>query len=312
VWICPLPNGHLQAIGYDARGRKQYRYHPLWREVRDEDKFSRLMDFGQSLPTLRKRVQQDLALASRANGAPAREHLLATLVRLLDATHIRVGNESYTRENNSFGLTTLRNRHAKVEGHRVCLRFRGKSGVWHEVALEDPRVARVVRRCQTLPGQDLFQYADEDGSLHGIGSAEVNTYIREASGGDFTAKDFRTWHASVHAWALLAPEPAASARQEAAAQRDNPEMAQQSQAATTRTVVEALKEVAARLGNTVAVCRKSYVHPMVLACATANEWPKANKRHAARYEIDGLDDNERGLLCFLDAALAETSKDAAS
>ncbi|MFT3859581.1 MAG: hypothetical protein QM742_19450 [Aquabacterium sp.] len=207
---------------------------------------------------------------------------------LLDATHIRVGNESYTRENKSYGLTTLRNRHAKVEGYRVSLRFRGKSGVWHDVALQDPRVAKVVRRCQNLPGQELFQYVDEEGGLHGIGSAEVNAYIREASGGDFTAKDFRTWHASVHAWALLAPQ-ALEADKEAQA--------------AAPSVVQALKQVAARLGNTVAVCRKSYVHPKVLNCATLSQWPAPNRRQILRYEIEGLDDSERGLLCLLDAAL---------
>ena len=311
VWICPQPNGHLQAIGHDARGRKQYRYHVRWREVRDEDKFSRLREFGRALPRLRERVSHDLASASRLTDAPNREQVLATLVRLLDATHVRVGNESYTRENKSYGLTTLRNRHAKVEGSRVYLRFRGKSGVWHDVALQDPRVAKVVRRCQNLPGQDLFEYVDEDGALHGIGSAEVNAYIREASGGDFTAKDFRTWHATVHAWALLSPPspPPEALAEEASAQRDTAEMADQSKAASTREVVAALKEVAARLGNTVAVCRKSYVHPKVLECATTASWPQTQgPASGQRDAIDGLDDNEQGLLCFLDAVLTADQK----
>jgi DNA topoisomerase-1 len=295
VWICPLPNGHLQAWGRDARGRKQYRYHAQWREARDQDKFDRMREFGRALPGLRKQVAHDLAGAGQGDAAPGRLHVLATLLRLLDATHIRVGNESYTRENKSYGLTTLRNRHAKVEGHRVMLRFRGKSGVWQEVALQDPRVARVVRKCQNLPGQDLFQY-EEDQTLHGIGSADVNAYIREASGGDFTAKDFRTWHASVHAWALLAPRALSSTAK--AADEDNAPL----------TLVQALQQVAARLGNTVAVCRKSYVHPMVLACAASAEWPSQGKQRAARYAIEGLDDRERGLLRFLDAAVAASSK----
>lgn len=292
VWICPLPQGHLQAIGRDARGRKQYRYHPLWRETRDRHKFDRMSEFGRALPRLRRRVSRDLRAAQKPGTPPARHHVLAALVKLLDATHLRVGNESYARENKSFGLTTLRNRHAKVEGARVTLRFRGKSGVWQDVSMEDPRVARVVRRCQSLPGQELFQCVDDDGLPHGIGSMDVNAYIREASGGDFTAKDFRTWHASVHAWALLSPSGDPSAHVTAA---DEP---------VPRSVMAALKEVASKLGNTVAVCRKSYVHPMVLRCAADTNWPRPDKRRAARYEIPGLDSNERGLLCFLDAAVA--------
>jgi DNA topoisomerase-1 len=286
VWICPSPDGHLQAVGYDARGRKQYRYHARWREAREQDKFSRLREFGMALPRLRQRVAIDLKASDHAT-TPQREHVLAALVRLLDTTHVRIGNESYTRENKSYGLTTLRNRHAKVRGSHVNLRFRGKSGVWHDVALEDPRVARVVRRCQNLPGQDLFQYEDEDKVLHGIGSADVNAYIREAAGGDFTAKDFRTWHASVHAWALLSPTSSARSADPTA---------------TVPGLPQALKEVAAKLGNTVAVCRKSYVHPMVLTCAGNAAWPPDDKRRTTRYNIKGLDDNERGLLCFLEAA----------
>lgn len=291
VWICPSPQGHLQAIGRDARGRKQYRYHALWRETRDQHKFDRMSEFGRALPRLRRRVARDLRAAQRQGGAPARHHVLAALVMLLDTTHLRVGNESYARENKSYGLTTLRNRHAKVEGPRVTLRFRGKSGVWQDVTMEDPRVARIVRRCQNLPGQELFQCIDEDGLPRTIDAMEVNAYIREASGGDFTAKDFRTWHASVHAWALLSPGEKAVGMGTA-------------DEAVPPTVMAALKEVASKLGNTVAVCRKSYVHPMVLQCATETNWPKHDRRRAARYEIRGLDGNERGLLCFLDAVLA--------
>lgn len=292
VWICPLPCGHLQAVGHDARGRKQYRYHPQWREAREQDKFGRLHDFGMTLPRLREQVRQDLAAVTPGARPLGRQQVLATLVRLLDTTHLRIGNESYVRENQSYGLTTLRNRHARVEGNHVSLRFRGKSGVWHAVSLTDPRVARVIRRCQNLPGQELFQYEDESGERHAIGSADVNAYIRSACGGDFTAKDFRTWHATVHAWALLAPP----------AQGEPPELAQSGAPRPASRIVEALKQVAHRLGNTVAVCRKSYVHPLVLRSAAQAAWPAVTPRLLQRYRLDGLDEREQGLLCFLEAA----------
>jgi DNA topoisomerase-1 len=242
VWICRRADGHLQATGRDARGRKQYRYHPDWRLARDADKFARMLEFGAALPRIRRRVAADLA--APVGTKPRRDTVLATIVRLLDTTYVRIGNEEYTRENKSFGLTTLRHRHATVSGDRLRLRFRGKSGKEHEVALDDPRVARVVRRCQALPGQDLFQYVDEDGAVHGIGSADVNDYIRDVSGADFTAKDFRTWHGSAHALALWIERGVAGADRASAK--------------------ELLAEVAARLGNTIAVCKKSYVHPRVL------------------------------------------------
>jgi DNA topoisomerase-1 len=243
VWICPLPNGHLQATGRDARGRKQYRYHPEWRLAKDQDKFERMLEFGRTLPRIRKHVRVDLEVAGGT--MPRRATVLATIVRLLDITYVRIGNEEYARENKSFGLTTLRNRHAAVAGDRLRLRFRGKSGKEHEVALDDPRVARVVRRCQAMPGQDLFQYVDEDGVAHGVGSSDVNDYIRGAGGADFTAKDFRTWHGTAHALALWI---------------DHAEL-EKAKRPSTR---ELLGEVAKRLGNSVAVCRKSYVHPRVL------------------------------------------------
>ena len=200
VWICPRADGHLQATGRDARGRKQYRYHPDWRLAKDADKFERMLEFGAALPRIRKRVKADLA--GPVGATPGRETVLATIVRLLDTTYVRIGNEEYARANRSFGLTTLRNRHAAVSGTRLRLKFRGKSGKEHEVALDDPRVARVVRRCQAMPGQDLFQYVDDDGSVHAVGSADVNDYIRAISGADFTAKDFRTWHGTAHALEL--------------------------------------------------------------------------------------------------------------
>ena len=244
VWICPSPHGHLQATGRDARGRKQYRYHAAWRSARDESKFDRLHAFGHALGRIRARVKRDLA--AHAGSALRRDAVLAAIVRLLDTTLVRVGNDEYARSNGSFGLTTLRTRHAILKGSVLRLRFRGKSGVQHEVSLEDPRVARIVRRCQALPGQELFQYQDDEGVGHLLGSADVNDYLREASGDDFTAKDFRTWHGSVLAldlWRHASPDQAVSAR----------------------TVNAQLAEVAARLGNTVAVCRKAYVHPKVLA-----------------------------------------------
>jgi DNA topoisomerase I len=240
VWICPLPNGHIQATGRDARGRKQYRYHDEWRRTRDADKFARMAEFGLALPRIRRRVAEDLRSAGSA--AAGRNAVMAALVRLLDTTLVRVGNEEYARSNGSFGLTTLRSRHAAVRGPRLRLSFLGKSGVLHEVDLEDPLVARVVRRCQALPGQELFRYADEAGDLHGVNSTEVNAYLREASGAELTAKDFRTWHGSVLALSLRRRDPQAA-------------------------VLQTIRAVATSLRNTVAVCRKSYVHPRVLEAA---------------------------------------------
>ncbi|MDB5946789.1 MAG: topA, partial [Ramlibacter sp.] len=192
VWICPSPNGHLQATGRDARGRKQYRYHETWRAERDSGKFDRLLHFAQVLPALRRKVQQQLKEKEHS-----RELVLATIVRLLDTTLIRVGNDQYAKENGSFGLTTLRNRHVKIEGDHVKLSFKGKSGVRHDVEVRDPRVLRVVRRCLHLPGQELFQYRDADGELHAIGSSDVNDFLHKLCGERFTAKDFRTWHGTV-------------------------------------------------------------------------------------------------------------------
>ncbi|HSC62674.1 MAG TPA: DNA topoisomerase IB [Caldimonas sp.] len=278
VWICTRPNGHIQATGRDARGRKQYRYHPDWRVARDADKFERMLDFGAALPRIRKRVASDLA--ALVGTRPRRETVLATIVRLLDTTYVRIGNEEYARENKSFGLTTLRNRHAAVSGDRLRLRFRGKSGKEHEVSIDDPRVAKVVRRCQAMPGQELFQYVDEHGEVRSVGSDEVNVYIREISGAEFTAKDFRTWHGTAHALALWIEQGAAEGR-------------------PRPTVKELLAQVAKRLGNTVAVCKKSYVHPRVLEALGSEldaellaELDKASRRA-------GLNAGERRLLAFL-------------
>ena len=242
VWICPDPRGHLQATGRDARGRKQHRYHPEFREHREGAKFDRMIAFAGLLPRIRDRVDADLA----RRGLP-REKVLAAVVRLLELTLIRVGNEEYRRLNRSFGLTTLLDRHARVDGRRVRFRFTGKSGRRHEVTLRDPRLATVVRRCQDLPGQDLFQYVDDEGVPRDVRSDDVNAYLREISGADVSAKDFRTWAGTVLAYrALRALQPTDSERQ------------------ARRNVVEAIRRTAEHLGNTPAVARRSYVHPRVL------------------------------------------------
>jgi DNA topoisomerase I len=242
VWISPVANGHLQATGRDAKGRKQSRYHPNWRAVRDETKYEHLLEFGQALPEIRKRIQGDMALP----GLP-RQKILATLVQLLESTLIRVGNPEYAKNNHSYGLTTMRGKHTKVEGSKVTFSFQGKSGVRHKIALTDRRVARVIQRCQQLPGQELFQYVDEEGKTHAIDSQDVNEYLREISGRDITAKDFRTWAGTVMACVLLREAEAFT-----------------SEAHAKRNVVAAIQEVARRLGNTPAVCRKCYVHPALL------------------------------------------------
>jgi DNA topoisomerase-1 len=242
VWICAEANGHLQAVGWDARGRKQYRYHPLYRAVRDATKFTRMVAFSQALPAIRKRVKRDLALP----GMP-KNKVLATVVNLLERTCIRVGNEEYARENGSFGLTTLRNQHVKVQGGAMRFHFKGKSGVVHDVELSDRRLAKIVRECQCIPGHELFGYLDDNGNAVDIRSEDVNAYIRDISGEDFTAKDFRTWHGTAQAAVEL----------EALGACDN-------EAQTKKNVVAAVKAVAERLGNRPATCRKYYVHPAVL------------------------------------------------
>ncbi len=241
VWICPNPNGHIQATGRDARGRKQYRYHPRWREVRDETKFGRMLDFSAALPRIRRRVERDLA----GSGLP-REKVLATVVRLLECTGIRVGNDEYLRANGSFGLTTLRDDHVEISGSTLRFQFRGKSGKIHKVDLNDPRLARIVRRCQALPGEELFQYVDEAGEQQTIGSGDVNDYLREISGEEFTAKDFRTWWGTILALAALRTMDAPANEREAKS-----------------AIIKVIDQVASQLNNTRAVCRKYYVHPEV-------------------------------------------------
>jgi DNA topoisomerase-1 len=242
VWICPQANGHLQATGRDAKGRKQYRYHAKWRNVRDEVKYERMINFGKALPTIRAEVDRALKLP----GLP-RVKVLATIVYLLEASMMRVGNEEYARTNKSFGLTTLRNRHVKVDGSDVEFRFRGKSGVYHKIHVHDRRLARIIRSARDLPGQELFQYIDEDGETHSIDSSDVNDYLRTITGEDYTAKDFRTWSGTVLA---------------ALALQEFEKFDSETQA--KKNIVRAIESVAERLGNTPSVCRKCYVHPAVL------------------------------------------------
>jgi DNA topoisomerase-1 len=242
VWICSRADGHLQATGRDARGRKQYRYHARWREVRDETKYGRMVAFAKALPGIRRRVSHDLARPDLP-----REKVLAAIVRLLETTYIRVGNEEYARDNASFGLTTLRERQVRVRGNTLKFRFRGKSGVEHDIMLSDARLARIVRRMQDLPGEELFQYVEADGSVRHVESADVNGYLKSIAGEGFTSKDFRTWAGTVLCTralrSLSTPRSAAETR---------------------RTVVQAVESVARKLGNTKAVCRKCYIHPAVI------------------------------------------------
>ncbi|WP_107709894.1 MULTISPECIES: DNA topoisomerase IB [unclassified Paraburkholderia] len=248
VWICPDPRGHIQATGRDVRGRKQYRYHPRWRETRDADKYERMAEFGRALPRIRARVARDLELP----GMPA-DKVFAAVVRLLDTTLVRVGSVEYARENQSYGLTTLRKKHVKVEAGQLRFRFRGKSGIEHDVTVDDPRVKRIVRRCAELPGHDLFQYLDDDGTRRTVGSADINDYLRRASGADFTAKDYRTWAGSVYALATLRRLVCESATE------------------ARRHIVATVKEVAGLLRNTPAVCRRCYIHPAVISAFEADE-----------------------------------------
>jgi DNA topoisomerase-1 len=283
VWICPRDNGHLQATGRDARGRKQYRYHPRWREVRDGTKYDRMAAFGQALPLIRAKTEEHLKLP----GLP-REKILATVVRLLELTHIRVGNEEYARQNGSYGLTTLRDQHATVNGSTVRFSFRGKSGVRHAVELSDRRLARIVRRSQELPGQELFQYVDDDGQQHAIDSADVNDYLRETTGQDFTAKDFRTWAGTVLAACELAAQAKAGSAREA-----------------KRNVVQAVTAVAERLGNTVAVCRKCYIHPAVFDAYLSGRLSGMQLTVTAQIGVTiDLSPEEAAVLTLLDAAAA--------
>ena len=285
VWICPLPSGHLQATGHDAKGRKQYHYHPRWREVRDETKYGRMLVFGEALPLIRKQVEYDLTLP----GLP-RAKVLATVLRLLDTTLIRVGNEEYARANRSFGLTTLRDRHVEIAGTTLRFHFRGKSGQEHTVEINDRRLARIVKGCQEIPGQELFQYRDDEGQRRTIDSADVNEYLRQITGQDFTSKDFRTWAGTVLAvQALQACGSGESATQ------------------AKKAVVQAIKTVAAQLGNTPAICRKCYVHPAVIEAyleGSLLQMLQALAEQNTTPALNGLSPEEGRVLAFLRQALA--------
>jgi DNA topoisomerase-1 len=288
VWICPFENGHLQAVGRDARGRKQYRYHARWREVRDGDKYGKMLLFGQVLPKIRAQVDQDLA----RRGLP-REKLMAAIVRLLETTLMRVGNEEYARTNKSYGLTTLRNRHAKVEGaSRIRFDFRGKHGTEHHIDLRSKRLAAIVRRCQELPGQELFQYLDEDGAPCAIDSADINDYLRSITGEEITAKDFRTWAGTnLAALALRELETFDTSTK------------------AKRNVVQAVEAVAKLLGNTPTICRKCYIHPAIFDGYLDGSLLDVLQRRADAKLADptaGLQAEEAAVMAFLSRQLAQS------
>ena len=281
VWICPDPRGHIQATGRDARGRKQYRYHPRWRAVRDETKFTRMIAFSEVLPQVRTRVEKDLDLP-----ALPKEKVLATVVRLLEWTCIRVGNEEYAKANKSFGLTTLKNQHVEIKGSTVRFEFRGKSGKVHSCDLSDRRLARIVQRCQAIPGQELFQYLDAEGQRQPINSEDVNEYIRGITGGDFTAKDFRTWTGTMLAAAALREIGAAEDAREAKSH-----------------FLKAIDQVASQLNNTRAVCRKYYVHPMLFEAYTEGTLLNTYERELGRARAKGLEREEAAVLAILKARI---------
>jgi DNA topoisomerase-1 len=290
VWICPQANGHLQATGRDARGRKQYRYHPKWRTVRDEVKYERMINFGKALPQIRKEVDRGLSLP----GLP-RDKVLATIVYLLEATMIRIGNDEYARENKSYGLTTLRNRHVKIDGSEVEFRFRGKSGVHHDVKVHDKRLARIIGRTRDLPGQHLFEYVGDDGAPHTVDSSDVNDYLRDITGEEYTAKDFRTWSGTV--LAALALQEFEKVDSEAQARKN---------------VVRAIESVAEKLGNTPSVCRKCYVHPAVLDAymdGTMLEGLRALAEEKLVEDLHALQPEEAAVLAMLQRRLAQEVPD---
>jgi DNA topoisomerase-1 len=284
AWICPSPNGHIQATGRDARRRKQYQYHERWREIRDENKFDRLINFGKALPKIRRRVKKDLALS----GLP-REKVLATIVQLLERSFIRVGNEEYARENKSFGLTTMQDRHVDVKGSKLRFRFRGKSGRQHEVDVTDRRIARIVSKLQDLPGQTLFQYLDDEGDARDITSQDVNNYLREITGEDITAKDFRTWAGTVLAAIALSAAGEVETKKQA-----------------KTNIKKAIEAVATVLGNTPAVCRQCYIHPAVLeAYLNGNSVNGLKPKAGEQLERTGIDlgSAQKAVLQLLQAGL---------
>ncbi len=289
VWISPWPNGHIQATGRDDRGRKQYRYHAKWHSLRNESKYGRTLAFGRSLAKIRRATDRDLKL----DGLPRRK-VLAAVVRLLETTLIRVGNDKYARDNNSFGLTTMRDRHAKIEGGTVRFQFRGKSGINHSVAINDRRLAQVVKRCQELPGQELLQYIDDEGQVRDIGSDDVNEYLRTITGEDFTAKDFRTWAGTVLATIALQEFEAFDSKVQA-----------------KKNIVRAIESVARKLGNTPSVCRKCYVHPGVIDAYLEGTMLDSLRRRALEQMADvrGLSPEESAVLVLLQRRLAREEQD---
>jgi len=289
VWICPDPRGHIQATGRDAKGRKQYRYHRDWRATRDETKFDRMQAFAAALPMLRRRASADLSRP----GLP-RNKVIATIVQLLEKSLIRIGNEEYAKQNGSFGLTTLRNRHVRVKGGTLSFQFRGKSGIRHSVAVDDRRLAQIVKQCRDLPGQELFQYVDADGEVQSVGSGDINQYLRDVTGEDFTAKDFRTWSATVLAVAALRELPAAATK-----------------GRSEKNVITAIEAVARLLGNTRAVCRKSYVHPGVIDSYMDGSMRKVLERASPSRRTSGLRPDEVAVVALLRSVAAKGAKRAA-
>lgn len=280
VWICPRDDGHIQATGRDARGRKQYRYHPDWRSVRDDTKYERMIAFGRALPRIRRRVGRDL----RRPGLP-REKVLATMIRLLETTLVRVGNEEYAKANGSIGLSTMRDRHVKINGSTLQFSFKGKSGKYHRIELHDPRIAPIVRKAQDLPGQELFQYLDADGTQQKVSSEDVNDYLRQIAGEEFSAKDFRTWAGTVLAAVALAQFDPFDTKAQA-----------------KKNLVAAIERVAERLGNTPAVCRKCYIHPVVLQGyldGRTVDVLRARTDEALQEGLPGLSGAEGAVLAFL-------------
>jgi DNA topoisomerase-1 len=290
VWICADPRGHIQATGRDDKGRKQYRYHPRWREVRDSTKYERMLDFGKALPAIRERIAADM----NKRGLP-REKVLATVVHLLENTLIRVGNATYSKENKSFGLTTLQDKHVQVDGGKMRFQFKGKSGKIWNLQVKDRRIARIVKSCQDVPGQHLFQYLDDDGERHGVTSQDVNDYLREISGQDFSAKDFRTWAGTVLAAIALTEFEGFDTK-----------------AAAKRNLRDAIEQVSSRLGNTPAICRKCYIHPQVLDCYLEGDLVNQLKdqiEEDLRTELDALKPEEAAVMAFLHRRL---TRDAAA
>ena len=288
VWICPQANGHLQATGRDAKGRKQYRYHAKWRTVRDDVKYERMLNFGKALPAIRAEVDRALKLP----GLP-REKVLATIVYLLEATMMRIGNGEYARTNKSFGLTTLHNRHVKVDGNDIAFHFRGKSGVFHDIALHDRRLAKIIARTRELPGQELFQYIDKEGERHSVDSSDVNDYLRTITGEEYTAKDFRTWSGTVLA---------------ALALQEFEKFDSETQA--KKNIVRAIESVAAKLGNTPSICRKCYVHPAVLEAyleGSVLEALRTTSEKALVEDLHALTPEEAAVLAMLQQRLSSAA-----